>query len=92
MAVLKAVVLAGPDPAVDNRAMAHRRSLPVGGGALGRQLQRDRDVDCCGRSTCRIAKPDRGIRRQRKGRTTVRKGALLPPEGNRAGSSGSQAV
>src|SRR5260370_8369997 len=27
-----------------SRALAHRRSVPVGGGALGRQLQRDRDA------------------------------------------------
>ena len=27
-----------------NRAVTHRRFVPVGGGALGRQLQRDRDA------------------------------------------------
>jgi hypothetical protein len=44
MAALKAVVLLGPDPAVDKIAVADRRSVPVGRGAPGRQLQRDRDV------------------------------------------------
>src|SRR5262245_14954286 len=28
-----------------NRAVADRRSVPMGGGALGRQLQRDRDAE-----------------------------------------------
>jgi hypothetical protein len=45
MAALKAVVLAGPRSGIgQNRAVAHRRFVPVGGGALGRQLQRDRDA------------------------------------------------
>jgi len=30
--------------AIDN-ALAHCRSVPLGGGALGRQLQRDRDAN-----------------------------------------------
>jgi hypothetical protein len=44
MAALKARVLAGPDPAGDGVALAGRRSVPMGGGALGRALQRDRDA------------------------------------------------
>ena len=45
MAALKAVVLAGPDPGGQNCAVARRRSVPVGAGALGRRLQRNRDAE-----------------------------------------------
>src|SRR6266705_3748652 len=44
MASLKAIVLRGPNPAVDRVELADRRSVPGGGGTLGRGLQRDRDV------------------------------------------------
>jgi hypothetical protein len=45
IAALKAVVLAGPDPGGGwGGALAHCRSVPLGGGALGCQLQPDRDA------------------------------------------------
>ena len=45
MASLKALVLRGPDPAVDGgRALADRRSMQGRRGALVRQLQRDRNA------------------------------------------------
>jgi Winged helix-turn helix len=52
MASLKAIVLAGPDPAGrQDRALAGCRSVPLCRTALGGPLQRDWDAAPCGRST-----------------------------------------
>jgi transposase len=94
MAALKAVVLAGPDPAVDK--IARWRIVDL------RQWVKERwDVsysetgcsDCCGRSTCRIGRPDRATRRAaRRPNKPLKRGVCCPPDGNRAGPSGSRAV
>jgi transposase len=94
MAALKAVVLLGPDPAVDKiarwrivdlcRWVEQRWGVSYSETGMLRLLW---SLDC------RTERPGRAIRRAtRRLNKPSKKGVCCQPEGNRAGSSGSQAV
>jgi hypothetical protein len=74
MAALKAVAMAGPDPAVDKigrwRVVDLCRWVRE---RWGRQLLRDRDAYRCGRSTCRIGRSELPPAEQREGPTSPHK-------------------
>src|SRR5262245_53168304 len=94
MAALKAVVLAGPDPMVDR--VTRWRIVDLCRWVEERWASatvRPGCSDCCGRSTCRTGRRDRATRRAAKRPSKpLKKGVCCPPDGNRAGASGSRAV
>jgi hypothetical protein len=87
MAALKAVVLAGPDPAVEK--IARWRIVDLCRWVEDQLGRRYSELGCCercDRSTCRTGRPDRGTRRAAKRLNKPSKGGLAcPPDGNRAG-------
>ena len=94
MAALKAVVLAGPDPAVDK--IARWRIVD-----LRQWVKEHWDVSYSETGMLRLLwsldlshrRPDRATRRAARRRNKpLKRGVCCPPDGNRAGSSGSRAV
>jgi winged helix-turn helix protein len=89
MASLKAIVLRGPDPAVDG--VARWRIVICAGWSKSAGTSPIARPGCCacyGRSTCRTARPARFIRKLiRRRRRTSKRGPRRAPERDRRGSS-----
>ena len=94
MAALKAVVLAGPDPAVDGVVRWASSICAAGWRSAGASATaRPGCCGCCGHWTCRTARPGRAIRKPTRRRSKPSKrGLCSPPERDRASAPRGRAV